>query len=280
MVYHPIVKRGGSFSLPGGAAEIRKAIIESGACVAIFDPITDLLDESINSHNDASVRRALAPLAGVLNGTGCAGWMIRHFNKNTGADARNRGGGSSAFQNRARVHTVTGELPSGNGSKFGLAMVDTNLTILRSGVLAYDIVDSDVVMESDGTDDVSYHGKIAWLGFAGDGDGDGDDWDSGGYVDISADILVGGGERARGPAPTVQPIIEQVLREMFREKDTWMASTAMKELENCVGGNVNKVTLGKVKITLGIRSIQKRKRGMAGIREWYWTTAAEKTVVQ
>src|SRR6185437_474807 len=96
------------WGFPNGARRVGNAIRECGAQLAIFDPITDMLNEDVQTHNDASVRRALGPMAGILNETGCAGLAIRHFNKMSGAGARNRGSGSSAFQNRARVHIITG----------------------------------------------------------------------------------------------------------------------------------------------------------------------------
>jgi len=149
-------------ALPEGAPLIGKMIREARADLAIFDPVTDLLGEGIRSHEDASVRRALRPLAIVLSETGCAGWAIRHMNKDIKADAKYRGSGSMAYQNRARVHLVAREIPTAiAGSvegKYAIAMVDSNLTEKQDGALCYSIDQSDVELDKLG----NMVGRVNW----------------------------------------------------------------------------------------------------------------------
>ena len=104
-----------------------------------MDPITAFLEQNINSHNEASVRTALAPLAEVLERLDCAAGFSRNMNKNTGQEAKFRGSGSAAFANLARVQLVAMRLPKDCGSEadFGLWQADVNLTQRRDEALTY-----------------------------------------------------------------------------------------------------------------------------------------------
>lgn len=245
-----------NWGLPEGARHIGKAIQESGASLAIFDPITDMLGEKTQSHNDASVRLALGPLAQELSKYGCAGLCIRHFNKAVGAGARNRGSGSTAFQNRARVHAITGELPSGAQYKFGIAIVDTNLTSREGidGVVGYNIVDSDVPT---GDRQGTYHGRVEWGEVV---------------TGIDANMLADGGPRRPGPAAVRRQEVVDLLAEIFDEKDTWPASEVLEMLRNAGASTTNDV-LREARQTLGIRATADRQKGKRGVSGWLWTTA-------
>src|SRR5215469_7991368 len=135
-------------------------IRQSGAALVIWDPIMDYLQEDIQTGIDASVRRALDPIARGLEQLGVAGLSVRHMNKDPKAAARHRGGGSTAFQNRARVHLVTGRLAEeySECGTFGLAMVDNNFTRRVDGTLTFDVVDSDIKLDNRG----NMIGKIEW----------------------------------------------------------------------------------------------------------------------
>jgi AAA domain/Bifunctional DNA primase/polymerase, N-terminal len=243
------------WGLPDGAKNIGGAIAESGARMAIFDPITDMLGEDIQTHNDASVRRALAPLATELARHGCTGFAIRHLNKMVGTGARNRGAGSTAFQNRARVHMLTGELPVGYPEKFGIAILDTNLTSKEGidGVWGYNIVDSHVPT---GDRQGSYHGKVDWGGIA---------------EGVTADILADGPQARESQKETRFMETAQILSDMFGEKDTWSQPEIMDAL-NQAGVSTTKEVLRRSKEALGIRSISIRRKGKPGVQGWSWTT--------
>ncbi|HEX4716146.1 MAG TPA: AAA family ATPase [Ktedonobacteraceae bacterium] len=245
-----------SMALPEGAKNIGLAIKESRASLAIFDPITDMLGEKTQSHNDASVRMALGPLAQELSKYGCAGFAIRHFNKAVGAGARNRGSGSTAFQNRARVHAITGELPQGSQWKFGIAIVDTNLTSREGidGVIGYNIVDSDVAT---GDRQGTYHGRVEWGEVV---------------AGVDANILADGGPRRTGPSPIRRQEVVELLAEMFDEKDTWPAGEVIQMLKDA-GASVTNDILRDARHSLGIRTTSARQKGKIGVSGWVWTTA-------
>lgn len=244
-----------NWGLPEGAKYIGRAIAQSGARLAIFDPITDMLGENTQTHNDASVRLALAPLATEMSKHGCAGFAIRHFNKMSGVGARNRGSGSSAFQNRARVHMITGELPAGHPEKFGITIVDTNLTSREGidGVWGYNIVDSEVPT---GDRQGSHHGKVEWGGLA---------------EGVTADVLADGDAQARGSQQATRVMeVTEVLSELFQEKDTWTSGEIIAMLQES-GCSTRKDVLGRAKDQLGIRSTPIREKGRPGIQGWNWT---------
>lgn len=267
----PKLKRGKSvmgeeFALPDGEFNIGRAIRAANARLAIFDPITDFLAEDIQTHNDASVRRALRPLADVLFRTGCAGWAFRHMNKAVGLDARMRGSGSTAFQNRARVHLAVGSMPdtySGPG-RYGVSMLDSNITRRADGVLVYDILDSDILMDDGDT----YAGRVEWHG----------------YVEgVSANDLLAGEQRKKGRPAVQHDMVRVALEEMFRNKPEWPATKAMTELREAYDCEAGDKVVQDVRRGLGIRAMRKPRRGQAGGTDyWVWVLGdqAEKSKVQ
>jgi hypothetical protein len=241
-------------ALPDGAARMEKMIIESGAQLAFWDPISDFLDESINSHNDASVRRALRPLNGVLNRTGCAGLAIRHMNKDSKQEARFRGGGSVAFANRARVHLLAARMPAGHQGEYGIGVLSVNLAKRPEGVMAYSIVDSDVV----GDDAGNMVGKLEWHGRA----------------DVAVEDL-GRSPGGRGPAPAVQDEIIDILQGMFDSQEIWDSSEAITALRSA-GVTANKETILKARKRAGIVARAKFTNGR--IDGWVWYVNTKETI--
>jgi hypothetical protein len=80
------------------------AMAESGRPLGlvVIDPIGAFLAGEIDSHRDASVRRALAPLAEMAMHTDVAVVVVAHLNKAEGSRVVNRVVGSVAFVNAAR----------------------------------------------------------------------------------------------------------------------------------------------------------------------------------
>jgi hypothetical protein len=91
-----------SLSLPEDLDELRDAIEQTGAKLVVIDPLVAFLSENIDSHNDKSVRRALAPLKRLAEETGAAIVCIVHLNKRDSRLAANRVIGSVGFYNAVR----------------------------------------------------------------------------------------------------------------------------------------------------------------------------------
>jgi hypothetical protein len=241
------------WSLPEGASQFDRAIRGSHADLAIFDPINDFFSEKINTHNDASVRHALMPLGEVLGENNCAGCLIRHMNKNTTADAKFRGAGSTAYQNRARIHLVAAAIPEDqrpdSGARYGLVIVDSNKRRVSPEVLSYDVVDSEMEQSDDG----DLVPKIKW-------------YES---IKMNANELTAGRSPGRGPDPYAQRELDEFLRDLFGENDTWEAKAVEQQLKDA-GIKYNDTQKAKAKYNLGIRSYRGRGNESG---KWFWTTA-------
>lgn len=129
-------------SVPRDLGRVEAAIGELGAALMVIDPITAYLPETVQTHNDASVRRALTPLADTAQRTGCAILLVRHLNKDTKGPAIYRGGGSIAFSGSARTALITGRHPDDDSASV-LARVKGNLSVAVAS-LAYRLVPDDV----------------------------------------------------------------------------------------------------------------------------------------
>ena len=100
------------FTFKDGLVSVTRAVQQHGIRVVFFDPLMAFLSGETDSHNDASVRRALQPLKILASNLRVAVIMVRHLNKGgSGSKAIYRGGGSIAFTGAVR-HTflvTTGE---------------------------------------------------------------------------------------------------------------------------------------------------------------------------
>ena len=203
-----------SLLLPSGAEVMMRMIRETGAGLVIWDPITDYLDETISTGIDASVRRALDPVARGLEWLGAAGIALRHMNKDSKAAARYRGGGTTAFQNRARVHLITGRLSDDFSDRgtYGLSMVDNNYVERVKGTLAYDVINSHIKLDNLG----NMVGKVKWRELE----------------DIDVDTLSRGdaGDGKPGPDPIKRTTIMEILNEMGATSAKWDAEEAKKNI--------------------------------------------------
>ena len=108
--------------LPG----LMKAVHDLGAKVVVFDPLSAFMSEKTDTHNDASVRRALQPLKAMATLTGAAVLVVRHLNKGGTGKAIYRGGGSIGFIGAARAAYLVAEHPEEPGTKL-FACVKNNL---------------------------------------------------------------------------------------------------------------------------------------------------------
>jgi hypothetical protein len=237
--------------LPGSGPAFGRRIREVEAGLAIWDPINDYLDETISTNNDASIRRALGPLGPEIRNRGCAGVLVRHMNKDTRASARMRGAGTTAYQNRARVHLVIGRLPQGAHpiARFGLAVVDSNLRRVAPGSLAYDIEDSDIPADYSG----GMVARIVWYG----------------RVPVDADALVRGDSVGRrGPDPYVERQAIGIVRKMFAGTDT-VASRDILAALVAEDISTDSNLLDRIKDALKAVSVAGKGKDHG---KWFWTT--------
>ncbi len=247
--------------LPDSAIKFAQAIQECDASLAIFDPINSFLAEDINTNNEASIRRALSPLGRVLRDAGCAGWLVRHLNKDTKADISMRGVGTTGYQNIARIHMGAQKLPPDTrAGQFGMYVISSNLRKVSGDVLAYDIINSEIEADdSDGMVPV-----IEWYGIS----------------PVRLEDLKAFSHARMGPAPMEQELIAEVLNSLFDEADTWPKERVIAELK-AAGASTNEKTVAKARNALGIRPERVMRRGAAGgIESWVWTSKTWKGKVR
>jgi hypothetical protein len=100
--------------LPDGASRIAELVAgeeaEGGGKIAavVIDPISAFLDRKTDSHNDASTRAALRPLAQVSMDGQFAVIAVGHLNKSRSNDPREKLMGSTAFRSAPRATIVFG----------------------------------------------------------------------------------------------------------------------------------------------------------------------------
>ena len=99
-------------SLPLDVARLDRLVTELSAKLVVVDVLAAYLGERVDSHHDNDVRRALAPLAKMAEGTGAAVVVLRHLNKSGGAKAMYRGGGSIGISGQARSILLAGTDPN------------------------------------------------------------------------------------------------------------------------------------------------------------------------
>lgn len=114
-------------AIPDDLQRIHSMIRQHGITFLVIDPVMAFLGEDINSHNDASTRKALSPLVEICQKTGAACVLVRHLNKSGDMQAIYRGGGSIAFIGTARSGLVVGKHPEEDGV-IVLAQTKTNLS--------------------------------------------------------------------------------------------------------------------------------------------------------
>ena len=94
--------------LPLDVGEIEASVEETGTRLVILDPLVSFLDGRVDSWKDASVRQALAPLAGLAERQACAVLGVVHVNKGLSGDPFQRISGSVGFQGAPRSVLVLG----------------------------------------------------------------------------------------------------------------------------------------------------------------------------
>lgn len=116
------------FTVPDDLQRLEDALAESRAMFVVIDPLMAFVSEHIQSHNDASVRKALTPLADIAQRTGAVILLVRHLNKNTHqTSALHRGGGSIGISGAARSVMLLAPAPDESDDLI-LAVVKGNLS--------------------------------------------------------------------------------------------------------------------------------------------------------
>ena len=118
------------FNFRDGLPAVRRLVERKNIKVIFFDPLMAFIGADTDTHNDASVRRALQPLKMLASNTGCVVVVVRHLNKGSvGQKAIYRGGGSIAFTGAVRATFLIGRDHEDQSVRV-FAPVKNNLTAL------------------------------------------------------------------------------------------------------------------------------------------------------
>ncbi len=94
-------------SLPRDLHALEQIAVDVDAALLLLDPLMSRLSDTLDTHRDAEVRRALEPLAALADKAGLAVLGLIHHNKSGSSDPLQLVMGSKAFTAVARsVHTV------------------------------------------------------------------------------------------------------------------------------------------------------------------------------
>ncbi len=118
-------------TLPDDAAALAKKAEAVEARLVVIDPLGAFLPGHTDSHKDADVRRALAPVATLAADRRLAVLAVAHLNKGTASDALIRISGSGAFTAAPRSVLILGADPDDADAERGgrriLAHAKSNL---------------------------------------------------------------------------------------------------------------------------------------------------------
>jgi hypothetical protein len=115
-------------SFPKDQEILLEAIQSSGAIFVVVDPLTAVLDPGVDSHKDASLRSALAPLSRIAEETTAAILGVMHLNKAGGVDPIMRVGGSIGGPGQARSMLLLDRDPDDPGGERGTRRVLAHFT--------------------------------------------------------------------------------------------------------------------------------------------------------
>jgi len=148
------------FSLERDLAELEQAVRATDGCnLVIIDPISAYLGD-VDSHNNAAVRRLIAPLAELASRCKVAVLCVTHLNKASGTQAIYRAMGSLAFVAAARAVWAVAKDRENPERRFFLPLKNNLGQDVRG--LAYSIVDGKVAWESASVD-ISADAALAWV---------------------------------------------------------------------------------------------------------------------
>jgi hypothetical protein len=152
----------GGLSVPGDLLELSSRMRETGSRLLVLDPLGAHLGSSLDTHRDAAVRQALAPLASHMDALSAACVGIVHWSKAPTTQALDRVNGSRAFTAAARAMLAVAEDPEDEMLKV-LILAKSNLGRLDVPALRYRVEGREITTPEGAQ--ISTSG-IAWLGEA------------------------------------------------------------------------------------------------------------------
>lgn len=152
----------GGLEVPGDLESLEKEMRKVGARLLVLDPLTAHLHGSLDTHRDASVRKALAPLAAIMDRLEASALGIMHWSKAPTSVVLDRVNGSRGFTAAARAVLAVGEDPEDKSHRV-LVLAKSNLGRLDVPALRYEVEGRTITTPD--AEEIATSG-IVWLGEA------------------------------------------------------------------------------------------------------------------
>jgi len=231
------------FSVPEDMDHLRAAMRESGSTFVVIDPVSSFISERINSHNDASIRKALLPLTMLAQDTNSVFVLVRHLIKDDRVTkALYRGGGSIGFSGNARSVLIMAEHPEHRGKRDLFVLAQTKANLAKQG----DAPSITVQIGSWEQDD-----KIAVLNYLG-------------HCEYTADDLL-----ARPDSRKDAPVLEEakaLMKELLEEGPR----SADEVFDILSKAGIKEKTARRAKEALAIKSVRVRDKTTGKTEQWMW----------
>jgi AAA domain len=231
---------------PSDAAILLDAIREVDAVLAVIDPITAQLDQNVDSHKDASLRSALAPLARIGEETTAALIAVWHLNKSNGTDPMMRLGGSIGGPGAARSALLLDRDPDDpdpdRGDRRVLAHFKCNVGPLQSSRL---LRVEEVLLPADNLEPEVTTARIVDVGES----------------PHSAETLLAAGGDDEGAGSDAAAFL-------LAELADGVTVEAKTMLKRAADAGISERTLKRAKKRVGVES---RRAGFGGEGGWTWT---------
>ncbi|MDI1347248.1 MAG: AAA family ATPase [Pseudolabrys sp.] len=235
------------FNLADDVQSLCDAIDEIGDVkLVIIDPVTAYLGngKSVDSHKNAEVRSALAPLQARAAKLGFAAVGVSHLNKGGGSEALMRVLGSLAFVAAARVAFL---VVNNTGNERALFIpMKNNIGVKRPG-LAFRVVSKTI---ADGIETST----IEW------------DHDE---VTASADEALAAAAGHEGEKETGQSSVPEAMN-FLRDVLTDGAVSAKEVQHRAKEAGITKATLRRAQKALDVKARHRGEGGASGRGEWIW----------
>lgn len=148
-------------TLPRDLVKMRNVAREVDAVLLILDPLLSRLDDRLDTHKDADVRRALEPLVAAADMINLAVLGLIHHNKSGSSDPLQVIMGSKAFAAVARsVHTVIYD-PDDDSKAHRLFGTPKN-NLGRSGLPTLSFTIEPFAVPVDDGNDLAWTGQLVW----------------------------------------------------------------------------------------------------------------------
>ncbi len=229
------------FNIAWDVDALREKIEELGDVVLlIVDPVDAYLPPKADSHKNADIRRALAPMDRLAKETGVAVVYISHWRKAVADSAIYRVNGSIGFVAAARAAWAVGKAPDNEDGLRVLARIKCNLATDDVPNLGFALEPSSVP----GQPDLGTVPRVRWQG----------------PVDVDAEDLAGPRRQGeRGPEPEALHNAMDFLGGMLAH-----GPVPQREIEaRAKGRGISSRTLERAKKSLGVKAV---KQGGA----WHW----------